>query len=73
MAWFWSYGRDVDAAVDAPSDEALPERSEDFPAQADAETWLGQEFGALLESGIENVTLFENDREVYGPMSLRPE
>ena len=44
----------------------------DFPAQADAETWIGEEWQALLKSGVEAVTLMEDDREVYGPMSLHP-
>lgn len=72
MSWFWVYARESGSAVGDASGEALVARSSDFPAQADAETWLGQEFQALLDSGVEAVTLFEDDREVYGPMSLRP-
>jgi hypothetical protein len=26
----------------------------------------------LLEAGVDQVTLLEDDREEYGPMSLRP-
>jgi hypothetical protein len=43
-----------------------------FPAQGDAETWLGEAWRDLAEAGVAQVTLFENDREVYGPMSLSP-
>jgi len=41
-----------------------------FPSQSDAESWIGEVWRDLLEDGVEQVTLFEGDREVYGPMSL---
>ena len=41
-----------------------------FPSQSDAESWIGEAWRDLLEEGVEQVTLFEGDREVYGPMSL---
>jgi len=69
MAWWWKY-EPVSSGGEAG--DLASDRSSEFPAQADAETWLGQEFQALLESGVEAVTLFEDEREVYGPMSLRP-
>ena len=43
-----------------------------FPSQSDAESWIGEVWRDLLEDGVEQVTLFEGDREVYGPMSLHP-
>ena len=43
-----------------------------FPSQSEAETWLGEVWRELLEGGAESVVLLEGDREVYGPMSLRP-
>jgi hypothetical protein len=43
-----------------------------FPTQADAETWIGESWRDLLAVGIEQVRLFEDGSEVYGPMSLRP-
>ncbi len=43
-----------------------------FPTQSDAETWLGQEWPGLLARGISAVSLFEEGRLVYGPMSLHP-
>lgn len=46
--------------------------SQDFPSQADAETWLGESWRGLLDGGVRAVTLVEGDREVYGPMSLEP-
>lgn len=43
-----------------------------FPSQSEAETWLGEEWRTLLEGGVESVVLLDGDREVYGPMRLRP-
>jgi hypothetical protein len=43
-----------------------------FPSQSDAESWVGEVWRDLVDAGAESVTLFEGDREVYGPMSLRP-
>ena len=43
-----------------------------FPSQSDAESWIGEVWRDLLDDGVEQVTLFEGDREVYGPMSLHP-
>ena len=41
-----------------------------FPSQGDAESWVGETWQELAEAGVAQVTLFEADREVYGPMSL---
>ncbi len=66
MAWRWRYF-DVDGEpVDGPD----PGR---FSTQADAETWLGQSWQTLAHDGIASVSLYEDGRVVYGPMSLRPE
>jgi hypothetical protein len=43
-----------------------------FPTQADAEAWVGETWRTLLAAGVEQVRLFEDSAEVYGPMSLRP-
>ena len=43
-----------------------------FASQADAESWVGEEWPELSAAGVHAVTLFEHDRQVYGPMSLRP-
>lgn len=48
------------------------ESSSAFPSQAEAETWLGESWRDLLDAGVEDVTLCEEQRVVYGPMSLRP-
>ncbi|HET7901519.1 MAG TPA: hypothetical protein VFL59_10050 [Candidatus Nanopelagicales bacterium] len=64
--WTWRYERTDGSPVDgvAPSEE--------FPAQADAESWIGEEWQGLLEQGVDSVTLLEDDHVVYGPMSLHP-
>ena len=68
MAWTWRYedsnGTEVTPAT-APPGEA-------FPTQSDAETWLGENWRELLSAGVEQVSLLEAGRQVYGPMSLKP-
>ena len=65
-SWWWrledSAGQEV--AVDDVTTQV-------FPSQSDAESWVGEIWEDLLEGGAEAVTLFEGDRLVYGPMSLR--
>jgi hypothetical protein len=63
MSWLWRYEQ---------SDGSPRGTSSGFPSQADAESWLGDQWRELLETGIDQVTLLEDDREVYGPMSLHP-
>lgn len=41
-----------------------------FASQADAESWVGEFWSELAAEGVDAVTLFEVDRQVYGPMSL---
>jgi len=41
-----------------------------FSSQADAESWVGETWSELAAEGVDAVTLFEGDRQVYGPMSL---
>ena len=65
MAWRWAPDhsqRDDDTGLDRR-----------FPTQGEAESWLGEFYPDLLEAGVGAVTLYEEDRLVYGPMRLRPE
>jgi hypothetical protein len=62
--WRWRY-EDASGA-EVSTDEASPA----FPSQSDAESWVGETWQELAEQGVDAVTLFEGDREVYGPMSL---
>ncbi len=59
----------LDAAGEAMSDP--DPASSTFPDQAEAEAYLGEEWQALAEAGVEAVTLCHGDQVVYGPMSLR--
>ena len=64
--WWWRL-------LDASGGEAgVPEEyaEQRFASQADAESWVGEVWTELSAAGVDAVTLFEHDREVYGPMSL---
>ena len=62
VPWWWQQ-------LDADGQVIAAERTE-FPTRSDAESWLGEAYPDLAEEGVASVTLFEGDREVYGPMSL---
>jgi IS5 family transposase len=66
MPWNWRY----ETATEGPVQAGLPE--ETFTTQADAETWLGEHWRDLLDAGVDQVTLYEDEHVVYGPMSLHP-
>jgi len=66
--WMWRY-EGADGAVLVAPPAAV---TEGFPTQSDAESWIGESWRELLDAGVEQVTLLEGDREVYGPMGLRP-
>jgi len=66
MTWTWRY-ETADGSPTAPEGVAPPE---DFPSQSDAESFIGESWRELLEAGVAQVTLFEGDRKVYGPMGL---
>ncbi|GAA0972058.1 hypothetical protein GCM10009555_024450 [Acrocarpospora macrocephala] len=68
MTWRWRYENANGGEV---TDRPLPR--EVFTSQADAESWLGEIWRDLLESGVEQVTLLEDDRPEYTGMSLRPQ
>ena len=58
----------------AAGDEvASTQAGQSFPSQSDAESWVGEVWRELAEEGVDEVTLFEGDRLVYGPMSLHHE
>ena len=68
MTWTWQLEAADGTVVSA---RGLP--AETFPSQSDAESWLGENWRALLAAGVDQVTLLEDGRAEYGPMSLRPE
>ena len=64
--WWWRLENATGAEVEVGDDLA----GERFANQADAESWVGETWSDLAAEGVDAVTLFENDRQVYGPMSL---
>lgn len=65
--WNWS-ATDNNGAPVKVADLEVP-----FPTRVDAEAWMSESWAELLEAGAENVSLYENETLVYGPMSLRKE
>ncbi|MCW2800125.1 MAG: hypothetical protein JWQ70_1597 [Aeromicrobium sp.] len=64
MAWTWT--------LETAAGEVTG-RSEEFESRGDAESWIGEEFGDLVNDGVDQVRLFDGDDEIYGPMSLHAE
>jgi len=64
VPWWWQR-LNASGAVIEPEDGR-----QEFPSRGDAESWLGEAWAELADQGVASVTLFEGDREVYGPMSL---
>ncbi|MFJ9371294.1 hypothetical protein ACIRRA_43785 [Nocardia sp. NPDC101769] len=65
MAWTWRFEKSDGTEIDPPVEP------EDFMTQGDAESWMGEEWRTLLEGGVDQVRLFEDDEEIYeAPMSL---
>ena len=64
--WWWRLENAAGDEVGVPAEYA--ERR--FATQADAESWVGEIWAALAEEGVAAVTLFDQERVVYGPMSL---
>jgi hypothetical protein len=63
--WWWQL-QDASGTVVDVADHS----GQRFLSQADAESWVGEIWAELAEAGVDSVTLFEHDRQVYGPMSL---
>lgn len=68
-SWRWRF-EDRDGNEVTPAGGSVASSASGFPSQSDAESWVGEVWRELVEEGIDQVTLFEADREVYGPMSL---
>ncbi len=64
--WWWRLENAAGDEVEVPDDYA----DQRFSSQADAESWVGEIWSELTGEGVDAVTLFEHDRQVYGPMSL---
>lgn len=64
--WWWRLEDQAGAEVEVPDDLA----GQRFTSQADAESWVGEIWSDLASEGVDQVTLLEHERVVYGPMSL---
>jgi hypothetical protein len=67
MTWTWR----VETSGGEPAE--LPFDVPEFPTQSDAESWVGEVWRDLAGAGAEQVVLLEDNRVVYGPMSLAAE
>ena len=68
MPWTWRYEKADGTVITADElQEAI------FGSQGDAESWLGENWRALLAAGVDQVSLLDDARTEYGPMSLHPE
>ncbi len=65
--WWWRL-EDAGGSEVEVGDDLADQR---FASQADAESWVGETWAELADEGVAAVTLFEHDRQVYGPMSLQ--
>lgn len=64
--WWWRLENSAGVEVKVEDDLA----DQRFTSQADAESWVGEIWSDLAAGGVDAVTLFEEERQVYGPMSL---
>jgi hypothetical protein len=64
--WWWRLEDAAGAEVEVSSTYA----GRRFATQADAESWVGEIWSGLAAEGVHAVTLLEQERVVYGPMSL---
>ena len=67
MTWTWQFEK-ADGSAAASRDLV----KESFSSQGDAESWLGENWRSLLDAGVDQVSLTEDGRVEYGPMSLHP-
>jgi hypothetical protein len=63
MTWTWRLEDTKGAELPKPG-------SPGHSNQSDAESWLGEHWRELATAGVAQATLFEDERKVYGPMSL---
>ena len=66
--WSWKLEDESGSEVSVSGEYA----GQRFTSQADAESWVGETWSDLAAEGVDQVTLLEHDRVVYGPMSLHP-
>jgi hypothetical protein len=64
VTWTWRY-------EDAQGEPVPDPPAETFGTKGDAESWLGETWRDLLDGGVQNVVLLEDDRVEY-TMPLTP-
>ena len=70
----WSWRLEDSTGAEVAEDTISPDHAgQRFASPGDAESWVGEVFAALLAEGVDAVTLLEDGRRVYGPMSLHPD
>jgi hypothetical protein len=70
VSWAWQF-LDSNACVTSPPADLADDAQ--FHAQADAETWIGENWQELLSVGVNSVNLLNDGALVYGPMGLYSE
>jgi hypothetical protein len=63
VSWLWRL--EATDGTEMPGPPAPPQSN-----QSDAESWLGEHWRELADAGVAQVTLFDGERKVYGPMPL---
>ena len=66
MSWVWRLEQADGTEMTDVEDVSQPP----FQNQSDAESWLGEHWRELADTGVAQATLFDDERKVYGPMSL---
>ena len=69
MAYLW-VGQPMPGVQLSPDDLAAAGMGKRFDDQAAAETWLTLFYPELADLGVAEVSLYDEDRLVYGPMPL---
>ncbi|HEY3737054.1 MAG TPA: hypothetical protein VGL26_06390 [Jatrophihabitans sp.] len=70
-SWLWRLESADGTVVDEQSpDSAVLPANPAHTNQSDAESWLGETWRQLAAAGVAQVTLFEDEKLVYGPMPL---
>ena len=64
--WFWRLENAAGESVAVGAEHS----DQRFPTRSEAESWVGEVWTELAAAGVDGVTLFELERQVYGPMSL---
>jgi hypothetical protein len=67
MNWTWQLEKEDGTVL---TSRGLPKES--WSSQGDAESWIGENWRTLLDAGVDQVSLLNEGRVEYGPMSLHP-